>query len=148
VQLTVTDDDDETDTTTEMVRVGPPDDDDDDDDDPPPAEGRCTEESRLREPFFFEIVSENRGAKTMTGRFEEDVTCKEVFYLCGDVRKGGIRPGEKEYWMGTICAMYSLGNNTFRIDLVDGKDWFDAGEENLYVWPQFDCNPAVTCRDF
>ncbi len=142
VSLTVTDDDDETDTTTQTVLVG----EDDDDDPPPPVEGKCTEESKLRVPFFFEVVSEDRGSKVITGRFDENVTCKEVFYLCGDVRKGGIRPGDKEYWMGTICAMYSLGNNTFRIELVDGRDWIDVGEDGTYVWPQLDCNPAVTCR--
>jgi PKD repeat protein len=150
VRLTVTDDDGETDTTERIVTVhdGGGDDDDDDDDDPPPAEGRCTEESRLREPFFFTVTSENRNSKVITGRFHENVTCKEVFYFCGDVRKGGIRPGERELWMGTICAMYSLGNNSFRIELVDGRDWIEVGEDETYVWPQLDCNPNVVCRGF
>jgi PKD repeat protein len=144
VRLTVTDDDGESDTASEIVRVSK----DGDDDPPPPSEGRCTDESRLREPFFFTVTSEDRNNKVITGRFHENVTCKEVFYLCGDVRKGGIRPGEREFWMGTICAMYSLGNNTFRIELVDGRDWIDVGEDGTYVWPQLDCNPNVTCRGF
>lgn len=150
ILLTVTDNDGETDTSTGTLLVNPPGDDDppppDDDDDPPPTEGKCTTPSRLREPFFFEVISEDRNAKIITGRFFEDVTCSDVFYLCGDVRKGGIRPGEKEYWMGTICEMYSLGNNTFRIHLREGRDWIDVGERGTYVWPQLDCNPNVVCR--
>jgi PKD repeat protein len=113
---------------------------------PGPSEGRCTTPSRLREPFLFTVVSEDRASKTIVGRFHEQVTCSQVFYLCGDVRLGGIRPGDKEYWIGVICEMYSLGDNEFRIHLRDGNSWVDVGESGTYVWPQFDCNPAVTCN--
>lgn len=118
----------------------------DPDPDPGPSEGECTTPSKLREPFFFEVISADRNSKVITGRFLESVTCSQVFYLCGDVRKGGIRPGEPELWMGTICEMFSLGNNTFRIHLRSGRDWIEVGERGTYVWPQFDCNPNVACR--
>jgi hypothetical protein len=113
---------------------------------PGPVEGECTTPSKLREPFFFTVISGSQSSKTLVGQFHEQVSCSQVFYLCGDVRIGGIRPGEKEYWIGTICEMFSLGNNRFQINLRQGTSWPDVGESGTYVWPQLDCNPAVVCR--
>ncbi len=111
----------------------------------PGPEGKCTTPSRLREPFFFTVVSEDQGSKTIVGQFRDEVSCNQVFYLCGDVRIGGIG-GAKEYWIGVICEMYSLGNNQFRMHLRDGTSWVDVGESGTYAWPQLDCNPSVVCR--
>lgn len=110
------------------------------------GETRCTTPSRKHEPFFFEVLSEDRSSGTIVGRFEQDVSCSDVFYLCGDVRIGGIQPDSNELWIGIICQMYDLGNNTFRIHLVEGKYWVNPGERGTYVWPQYDCNPNIYCR--
>jgi chitodextrinase len=113
---------------------------------PGPTEGRCTTPSKQRTPYFFTVVGEDQGSKSITARFHDSVSCSDVYYLCGDVRIGGIRPGDKEYWIGTICEMFSLGNNQFKINLRNGTSWVDVGESGTYVWPQLDCNPAVACR--
>jgi PKD repeat protein len=149
IMLTVTDDDGEVDTLIKTLHVSSSDDNpppDDGDDDPPSDGGRCTVPAKGRDYHLFEVISEDREAKIVTGRFLEPVTCSDVFYLCGDVRRGGIDDVDKGYWIGVICEMYDLGNNTFRIHLRDGKDWVEVGETNTYVWPQFDCNPDVVCR--
>ncbi len=143
IALTVTDEDGETDTFTRTLDVRAK---DDDDDEPGPVEGKCTTPAEGRDYHLFEVISEDEDAKIVTGRFLEPVTCSDVFYLCGDVRRGGINDVDKGYWIGVICEMYDLGNNTFRIHLRDGKDWVEVGERNTYVWPQFDCNPNVVCR--
>ena len=117
----------------------------DDDDDDGGGGGKCTSPSRQRTPYFFRVISADAGSKVIVGEFFEDVECSDVFYLCGDVRVGGIG-GAKEFWMGTICEMFDLGNNRFQIHLVHGTSWPDIGETGTYVWPQLDCNPAVTCR--
>lgn len=118
---------------------------DDDDDDDDGGAGRCTTPSRQRVPYFFRVISADAGSRVIVGEFFEDVECSDVFYLCGDVRIGGIG-GAKEYWIGAICEMSDLGNNRFEIHLVQGTSWPDIGETGTYVWPQLDCNPAVTCR--
>jgi PKD repeat protein len=146
IALTVIDDDGETDTFERTLVVRAKDDDGDDDDEPGPVQGECTEPAKGRDYHLFEVISEDEDAKIVTGRFLEPVTCSDVFYLCGDVRRGGINDVDKGYWIGVICEMYDLGNNTFRIHLRDGKDWVEVGERNTYVWPQFDCNPNVVCR--
>lgn len=107
---------------------------------------KCTTPSRKHEPFFFQVLSEDQATKTIVGKFYDNVSCSDVFYLCGDVRIGGIDPGSKEYWIGIICDMYDLGDNTFRIHLVQGKYWVQPGESETYVWPQNDCNPSVFCK--
>ena len=140
IQLTVIDDEGASDTLTKILRVNSV------QDDPPSGEVQCTVPAKGRDYHLFEVISEDRDAKIVTGRFLEPVSCSDVFYLCGDVRKGGINDVDKGYWIGVICEMYDLGNNTFRIHLRDGKDWVEVGETNTYVWPQFDCNPDVVCR--
>jgi PKD repeat protein len=144
IELTVMDNDGEKDTFARTLVINEAG--DDDDDDPDPVGGKCTEPARGRDYHLFEVISEDEDAKIVTGRFLEPVTCTDVFYLCGDVRRGGINDVDKGYWIGVICEMYDLGNNTFRIHLRDGKDWVEVGDRNTYVWPQFDCNPNVVCR--
>ena len=107
---------------------------------------QCTTPSRKHEPFFFRVLSEDQSTRTIVGKFDQDVSCSDVFYLCGDVRIGGIQPNSNEYWIGIICKMYDLGDNTFRIHLVEGKYWVNPGEHGTYVWPQYDCNPNIYCR--
>ena len=112
VTLTVRDDDGMEDSTTEELAVGGGGSGDDDDDDGGGG-GKCTSPSRQRTPYFFRVISADAGSKVIVGEFFEDVECSDVFYLCGDVRLGGIG-GAKKYWMGSICEMFDLGNNRFR----------------------------------
>ena len=109
---------------------------------------KCNYTNPRRDVWFFKVISQDEATKTIIGEFKEPATCGDVFYLCGDVRIGGIKPGQKEYWIGTICEMWDLGNNRFRLHLVDGKYWVDTGEEGTYVWPQYDCVPSVACKSF
>lgn len=109
---------------------------------------KCVYTNPRRNTWFFKVLSSNKAEKTIIAQFAQPVTCAQVFYLCGDVRIGGIKPGEKEYWIGTICEMWDLGNNQFRIHLVDGKYWVDDGETGTYVWPQYDCVPSEACSAF
>jgi PKD repeat protein len=109
---------------------------------------KCEYTNPRRDVWFFKVISNDPAAKTIIAEFQEPAGCDDVFYLCGDVRIGGIEPGEREFWIGTICEMWSLGNNRFRIHLVDGRFWVDNGETGTYVWPQYDCNPSVACSDF
>jgi len=114
-----------------------------------PAEGKCTQPSKYRIAHLFKVLEHNQSAKTLVGKFFEDVSCNDVFYLCGDVRLGGYNGGPgPEYWIGTICQMESLGNNTFKMWLVGGKSWVTVGEDRTYVWPQLDCDPHVHCTAF
>jgi hypothetical protein len=112
------------------------------------GETKCVYTNPPRHVWFFKVISQDRASKTIIAQFEQNVGCDDVFYLCGDVRIGGTKPGEKEYWIGTICEMWSQGNNRFRIRLVDGRYWVDTGETGTYVWPQYDCNPHVACSAF
>lgn len=147
IRLTIVDDDGKAASRQQNLRVFNPDDggddDDDDDDGGGGGGGKCTTPSRKHEPFFFTVLNEDRASKTLIGKFEDDVDCEDVFYKCGDVRIGGIG-GQKEYWIGIICEMYDLGNNTFRIVLTEGKYWVEAGETGTYVWPTA-CE-ANTCK--
>jgi PKD repeat protein len=109
---------------------------------------KCAYTNPRRAVWFFKVLSHNQADKTIIAQFENPANCSDVFYLCGDVRIGGIKPGDREYWIGTICEMWNLGNNTFRIHLVDGRFWVETGETGTYVWPQYDCDPHVACRAF
>lgn len=139
VHLTATDNDGLSDTTSETVEVG--------------TSGgggdgqQCQTPAKGRDYHFFEVLSHDASSKTLVGKFNEDVDCSDVFYLCGDVRIGGMH-GQKEYWIGTICRMDSLGNNTFKIYLTNGNSWVSTGERETYVWPQLDCKPSESCRPY
>jgi PKD repeat protein len=148
IRLTIVDDDGKAASKQQNLRVfnadgGGGGDDDDDDDGGGGGGGRCTTPSRLHEPFFFRVIQEDRASKTIVGKFFKDVDCEDVFYKCGDVRIGGIG-GQKEYWIGIICEMFDLGDNTFKIVLTEGKYWVEVGEQGTYVWPT-PCE-ANTCR--
>ena len=145
IRLTIIDDDGKTASEQQNLRVFGPGtgDDDDDDDDGGGGGGKCTTPSRLHEPFFFRVIEEDRSNRTLVGKFFDDVNCEDVFYKCGDVRIGGIG-GTKEYWIGIICEMYDLGDNTFKIVLREGNSWVEVGESGTYVWPTA-CE-ATTCR--
>jgi len=144
VNLTVTDDSGESANSSRVVSIGvgppvPP---------PPSQSGKCSVPAKGRQIHFFRVLSEDQSAKVITGQFLENVDCSDVFYLCGDVRLGGLSAGQKELWMGTICQMDDLGNNTFRFHLVGGKNWISVGEDETYVTPQFDCSPHIYCKSF
>lgn len=109
---------------------------------------KCDYTNPPRDVWFFKVINQNQATKTIVAEFEKPATCKDVFYLCGDVRLGGIKEGEKEYWIGIICEMRSLGKNKFRINLTNGKYWVNNGETGTYVWPQYDCDPHIYCKDF
>jgi PKD repeat protein len=109
---------------------------------------KCQYTNPPRHVWFFKVIANDPVAKTIIAEFQDPVGCDDVFYLCGDVRIGGIEPGEREFWIGTICEMWNLGNNRFRIHLVDGRYWVDNGETGTYVWPQYDCDPHVACAGY
>ncbi len=109
---------------------------------------KCQYTNPPRDVWFFKVISQNQATKTIVGEFQKPASCNDVFYLCGDVRLGGIKEGEKEYWIGIICEMWSLGKNRFRINLTNGKHWVNTGETGTYVWPQYDCDPHIYCKDF
>ena len=109
---------------------------------------KCEYTNPPRDVWFFKVVSQDEATKTIVGEFEKPATCNDVFYLCGDVRIGGHEEGQKEYWIGIICEMWSLGNNKFRIHLTNGKYWVNNGETETYVWPQYDCDPHIYCKDY
>lgn len=109
---------------------------------------KCEYTNPPRDVWFFRVVSQNEATKTIVAEFQKPAACSDVFYLCGDVRLGGTQEGEKEYWIGIICEMWSLGNNRFRIHLTNGKYWVNTGETGTYVWPQYDCDPHIYCKDF
>jgi PKD domain-containing protein len=109
---------------------------------------KCEYTNPPRDVWFFKVINQDEATKTIVAEFQKPATCGDVFYLCGDVRIGGIHEGEKEYWIGIICEMWSLGNNKFRINLTNGKYWVKNGETGTYVWPQYDCDPHVYCKDY
>jgi PKD repeat protein len=109
---------------------------------------KCEYTNPPRDVWFFKVLSQDKATKTIIAEFQKPATCNDVFYLCGDVRIGGHEEGQKEYWIGIICEMWSLGNNKFRIHLTNGKYWVDNGETETYVWPQYDCDPHIYCKDY
>jgi len=109
---------------------------------------KCEYTNPPRDVWFFKVINQNEATKTIVAEFQKPATCNDVFYLCGDVRIGGHEEGQKEYWIGIICEMWSLGNNRFQIHLTNGKYWVNNGETETYVWPQYDCDPHIYCKDF
>jgi PKD repeat protein len=148
VYLTV-DDGVTTDYRKKTIRIAPPDDGGGDGGGGGSTDGKkCAYTNPPRDTHFFKVISQDEANKTIIAEFKEPSSCSDVFYLCGDVRIGGIKPGQKEYWIGVICEMWDLGNNRFRIHLTGGKYWVDTGETGTYVWPQYDCEPSEWCSEF
>jgi PKD repeat protein len=140
VKLTISDGNN-TDSETKIVRVRQDDGGDD-------QGKKCEYTNPPRDVWFFKVISQDEAKKTIVAEFQKPATCGDVFYLCGDVRIGGLEEGQKEYWIGIICEMWSLGNNKFRINLTNGKYWVKNGETGTYVWPQYDCDPHIYCKDY
>jgi PKD repeat protein len=67
-----------------------------------------------------------------------------LFYRCGDIRQGGDRPGRPEFWYGTICEMFDLGNGTLKVRLVRGNSAPKVGARDAYFHWQ-DCSGGY-CR--
>lgn len=67
-----------------------------------------------------------------------------MFYRCGDIRQGGDRPGRPEFWYGTICEMFDLGNGTLKVRLVRGNSAPKVGARDAYFHWQ-DCSGGY-CR--
>ena len=63
-------------------------------------------------------------------------TCGRIFYKCGDLRKGGLHPGQHEEWWGTICAMWDRLDGTFRVQLVRGNASPHPETKDLYFHAQ------------
>ena len=86
------------------------------------------------------------GRNIVVARFLENESCGTVNYPCGDIRKGGLDPdGPMEKWVGAICEVYDLGDNTFEfhLDASTGSNNFalQAGPtDDTYVWWQC-CDP-------
>lgn len=88
--------------------------------------------------IFIDVLSWDK--PYMIARIKNGSTsCDRVWYKCGDIRKGGIRPGSKEEWWGTICAMWDRGDGTYRIHLVRGTTTPRPGEGEVYIHAQ-DCS--------
>lgn len=108
---------------------------------PPPGTGsgtRCTSPVPKGQDWYGTILSTDRAAGTVVVQLYQNANCSDVYYYCGDIRLGGD-PNPPEYWLGTICEMYDLGNNTFRVKLVRGNFWPDPGQSNVYFHWQ-DCS--------
>ncbi len=71
-------------------------------------------------------------------------SCGQLFYKCGDVRLGGLHPGQHEEWWGTICAMWDRLNGTFRVQLARGTATPHPATKDLYLHAQ-DCSGGF-CR--
>lgn len=71
-------------------------------------------------------------------------SCGRIFYKCGDLRKGGLHPGQAEEWWGTICAMWDRLDGTFRVQLVRGNAAPHPETRDLYFHAQ-DCRGGY-CR--
>lgn len=67
-----------------------------------------------------------------------------LFYRCGDIRQGGDRPGRAEFWYGTICEMFDLGDGTLKVRLVRGNSAPKVGVRDAYFHWQ-DCSGGY-CR--
>lgn len=130
VELTVKDDNGLEDSSEQEVEVG--------DGDPPSQGVECTNPSRRGPAWYGKVLSTDESTRSVIVQLNEDADCNDVFYKCGDIRKGGD-PTPPEFWFGTICRMIDLGNSTFQIFLVDGNAWPEPGEENVYLWWQ-DCS--------
>ncbi len=130
VELTVKDDDGLEDSSEKKVEVG--------NGDPPPQGVECTSPARRGPAWYGKVLSTDDATHSVIVKLNENADCSDVFYKCGDIRKGGD-PNPPELWFGTICRMIDLGNSTFQIFLVDGKAWPEPGETNVYLWWQ-DCS--------
>ncbi|HEY7160708.1 MAG TPA: PKD domain-containing protein [Acidobacteriota bacterium] len=130
VELTVSDDDGLQDTAEKEIEVG--------DNDPPPQGVECRDPARRGPAWYGKVLSTDDATHSVIVKLDEDADCSDVFYKCGDIRKGGD-PTPPEIWFGIICRMVDLGNSTFQIFLVEGKAWPDPGEDNIYLWWQ-DCS--------
>jgi len=71
-------------------------------------------------------------------------TCGQMFYKCGDIRLGGLRPGQHEEWWGTICAMWDRLDGTFRVQIARGNVTPHPATKDLYLHAQ-DCGGGF-CR--
>lgn len=130
VELTVSDDDGLKDTADKQIEVG--------DGGPPPQGVECTNPVKRGPAWYGKVISTDDSTHSVIVQLNDDADCGDVFYRCGDIRKGGD-PNPPELWFGTICRMIDLGNSRFQIFLVDGKAWPEPGEDNVYLWWQ-DCS--------
>ena len=141
VGLTATDNHDLTDVHEESVTVdseAPP---------PPPPPGggaECTVPSSRGPALYGTILSTDQASKTLVIRLNEPASCKTAFYKCGDIRKGGD-PNPPELWIGVICRMWDLGNNTFKVQLKLGNYWPSSGERGTYLW-WTQCESSSPCN--
>ena len=106
---------------------------------------KCTQPVTTRAPDLYgTITSQDEGSKTLTIRLDEPASCSTAFYGCGDVKVGGdVIYGGPEQWFGTICRMYNLGNNTFRIQLISGRAWPATGTRHAYIhWQRCSLPPG------
>lgn len=125
VELTVSDDDGLQNSAEKEIEVG--------EGSPPPQGVECRDPSRRGPAMYGKVLSTDDATHSVIVKLNEDADCSDVFYKCGDIRKGGD-PNPPEIWFGIICRMIDLGNSTFQIFLVEGKAWPDPGEEDVYLW--------------
>ncbi|MCI0415238.1 PKD domain-containing protein [bacterium] len=125
VKLTVTDDSNLTDSASHRLDIQKI-----------PTGGQlCSNPVTKRSPDLYGVVvAQNQSARTVTVKLYNAATCADVFYQCGDLKHGGdIIYGGPEKWIGVICKVYALGNNTFRVHIGGGKYWPSTGLRNVYL---------------
>jgi len=137
VKLTVTDDSHLSDTSTRLLDI----------EKIPNGGQQCTTAVTKRSPDLYGVVvAQNQAARTVTVKLYNSATCADAFYRCGDLKHGGdIIYGGPEKWIGAICKVYNLGNNTFRVHIgAGGKYWPSTGLRNVYLhWQR--CGPINYC---
>ena len=138
VKLTVTDDSNLSDTATRLLDIQKI----------PTGGQQCTNPVTKRGPDLYgKVIAENQSARTVTVQLYNAATCADVFYQCGDLKHGGdIIYGGPEKWIGVICKIYALGNNTFRVHIGGGNYWPSTGLRNVYLhWQK--CGTINFCSD-
>jgi PKD repeat protein len=139
VKLTVTDDSNLSDTATRLLDIEKP--------APIPSGGQlCTTSITKRSPDLYGVVvAQNQAARTVTVKLYNSATCATANYICGDLKHGGdIIYGGPELWIGAICKVYNLGNNTFRVHIGAGRSWPSTGLRNVYLhWQR--CGSVNLC---
>ena len=98
---------------------------------------QCTGPGKQKGPdIFIDVLS----YASPFAIFEKDGggggSCAQIFYKCGDLRKGGLHPGQAEEWWGTICAMWDRLDGTFRVQLVRGNAQPHPETKDLYFHAQ------------
>ncbi len=110
---------------------------------PPPTGGtQCTNPVKSKgADRYGTVISDDQANRTFVLQLYNSASCSTAYYKCGDVKR--FIPGGED-WFGEICAMWDLGNNTFRIKVAGGKAWPTAGMKDVYLHFQ-SCSQFSVC---